>query len=190
MTERLKISKLDAARRQLETAILLYFNEADPVSIHTLAAAAHEILRNLGAMTSSPMLLERSMEQLPPELRDAIQKGMRIPQNFFKHADRDADELLDFAPGLTELALLDAIVKYMELTGEQTLLLRAYEKWFEIQKPEFWAHTSLRDLTQKAHKEFGMLGRMDFFAQFMATGPVLTGMTSLSSAAIGIKERE
>jgi len=40
---KLKISKLDAAKRQLETAIRLYFNEADPVSVHTLAGAAHTI---------------------------------------------------------------------------------------------------------------------------------------------------
>jgi hypothetical protein len=30
----LQVSKLDAARRQVETAIRLYFAEADPVSIH------------------------------------------------------------------------------------------------------------------------------------------------------------
>jgi hypothetical protein len=30
-----KVSKLDAAKRQLETAIRLYFSDGDPVSIHT-----------------------------------------------------------------------------------------------------------------------------------------------------------
>ena len=30
------VTKLDAARRQLRTAIRLWFQEADPVSIHTL----------------------------------------------------------------------------------------------------------------------------------------------------------
>lgn len=44
---KLKISKLDAAKRQLETAIRLYFNEADPISIHTLAGAAHTILSDI-----------------------------------------------------------------------------------------------------------------------------------------------
>ena|SRR5436305_13488939 len=83
MTECLKISKLDAARRQLETAILLYFNEADPVSIHTLAAASHEILRDLSLHIDSPMLLERSFESLPEELRSRIHNAMRLPQNFF-----------------------------------------------------------------------------------------------------------
>jgi len=41
------ITKLESARRQLETAVKLYFNDIDPVSIHTLACAAQEILAEL-----------------------------------------------------------------------------------------------------------------------------------------------
>ena len=37
--QKLHVTKLDAARRQLETAITLWFHDGDPVSIHTLAAA-------------------------------------------------------------------------------------------------------------------------------------------------------
>ena len=35
--ESLTIPKLEAAKRQLETAIALFFDHGDPVSIHTLA---------------------------------------------------------------------------------------------------------------------------------------------------------
>jgi len=35
-----RLSKFEAARRQLETAIKLYFADGDEVSIHALAAAA------------------------------------------------------------------------------------------------------------------------------------------------------
>jgi hypothetical protein len=38
------VSKLDAARRQLQTAIQLWFEERDPVAIHALAYAAYEII--------------------------------------------------------------------------------------------------------------------------------------------------
>ena len=46
MTDRTKITvtKLDAARRQLRTAIRLWFNDGDLVAIHTLAFAAYEII--------------------------------------------------------------------------------------------------------------------------------------------------
>ena len=38
-TSELLITKLEAACRQLNTAVRLYFFEADPISVHTLAAA-------------------------------------------------------------------------------------------------------------------------------------------------------
>jgi hypothetical protein len=45
----IKISKLDAARRQIFTAIQLYFNHGDLVSMRTLAAAAFKITQNICA---------------------------------------------------------------------------------------------------------------------------------------------
>jgi hypothetical protein len=44
---KLKLSKLDCARRQLELAIELYFMERDPVSIHTLAGAARQLIEDI-----------------------------------------------------------------------------------------------------------------------------------------------
>jgi hypothetical protein len=44
---KLKLSKLDCARRQLELAIELYFMERDPVSIHTLAGAVYQLLTDI-----------------------------------------------------------------------------------------------------------------------------------------------
>jgi hypothetical protein len=41
------IDKIQAAESQLRTAIELFFNERDSISIHT-HGAAHEILENLG----------------------------------------------------------------------------------------------------------------------------------------------
>jgi hypothetical protein len=43
----LRIGKLDAARRQLQTAIALWFDERDPVAIHTLSVAAYEIVHTI-----------------------------------------------------------------------------------------------------------------------------------------------
>jgi hypothetical protein len=40
------LSKIDAARRQLETAILLYFRDGDAVSIHTLAAGGNSVVND------------------------------------------------------------------------------------------------------------------------------------------------
>jgi len=42
-----RITKLDAAIRQLDTAITLWFTEADTISIHTLACSAHQIIHDI-----------------------------------------------------------------------------------------------------------------------------------------------
>lgn len=44
ITKITKISKIEAVKRQVNTAIQLYFHQMDPVAIHTLTCAAHEIL--------------------------------------------------------------------------------------------------------------------------------------------------
>ena len=45
--EKISISKLDAACRQLDCAIELWFADGDPVSIHTLACASHQIIHDI-----------------------------------------------------------------------------------------------------------------------------------------------
>lgn len=54
-----RVAKLDAAKRQLETAIRLYFASADPVSIHTLTAAAYQLLLDLNKKAGGePMFMK------------------------------------------------------------------------------------------------------------------------------------
>ena len=48
------ISMLDAARRQLDTAIELWFRDSDPVSIHTLISVAYEILHDVNRARGNP----------------------------------------------------------------------------------------------------------------------------------------
>lgn len=42
--KKIQVTKLDAVRRQLETAVILWFHDGDPVSIHTLTGAAYQII--------------------------------------------------------------------------------------------------------------------------------------------------
>jgi hypothetical protein len=44
---KLRVNKLDAARRQIDTAICMLFAEDDPVAVHTLVCAGWQVLRDL-----------------------------------------------------------------------------------------------------------------------------------------------
>lgn len=166
----LRIGKLDAARRQLNAALTLYFDEGDVVAIHTITGAAHEVLRDLAGQAGQHMLIEGSLIQgIGVEFTNEIMAIVRRPQNFFKHADRDPEAVLEFSPHVTELLLLDGIAKCLEMTAEQTDFERAYEKWFFVHNPQFWKHTPLRDFAAQAGQLFGNLSRQEFLRDFLAT---------------------
>ena len=128
---KIKISKLDAARRQLETALRLYFSEADPVSIHTLTSAAYQLLADINRRNGgSPMLKEQIPKWVRPDAEEESKRRLNEAANFFKHADRDNDDIFEFSSGPTELLLYDAVRKYRELTGEAVPVLAVFEAWF------------------------------------------------------------
>ena len=86
----MKVGKLDAARRQLETAIRIYFSEGDPVATHTLAAAAHQLLADLSkARGSAPMLTDSLLRMIRQDQVKQARDRFNAAANFFKHADRD-----------------------------------------------------------------------------------------------------
>ena len=76
------LSKLDAMQRQLDTAIHLWFAEADPVSIHTLASAAHELLHALYKKQGLSGLLF-DFPNVKEEYRSFMAKELKKYFNFF-----------------------------------------------------------------------------------------------------------
>lgn len=130
MNKNIKISKLDAAKRQLETAIRLYFNEADPVSIHTLVGSAHQILTDLNKKRGGgPMILSDHLVR--KEYKKEFIRCIFEARNYFKHANRDPDGVIDFNSDANDFFLYDACEKYQELTGENIFIV--FRAWFIAQ---------------------------------------------------------
>jgi hypothetical protein len=140
MEKVLQISKLDAARRQLETAIQLYFSNSEPVSIHTLTAAAYIIIRDINKTRGgSPMIIkDLSFEYIKPEAEKIWAKKMNEAENHFKHGCKDHDKTLDFRPELTEYYILDAIRHYFTLTNEFSPIFQTFHSWFIVSKPDMF----------------------------------------------------
>ena len=165
----IQISKLDAARRQIETAVRLYFCEVDPVSIHTLISAAYEILRGINCSRGgAPMLKEQIPAWVRPDASAASRHRLQEAQNFFKHADRDPDGTLEFRTDPIELLVYEACNKYRDLTGESAPLLLVFEAWFWlgpgsalVTNPD---HMMARD---RARKAFPNSTRAAFFAEVL-----------------------
>ncbi|MFA5005822.1 MAG: hypothetical protein WC561_06865, partial [Candidatus Omnitrophota bacterium] len=137
MKESIRISKLDAAKRQLETAVRIYFSNGDPVSIHTLVSASYNIIKDINKKREGkPMLVKEVMiEFVKPEYQKMIKGIFNEAENFFKHANLDSEKSLDFNPELSELLMLDAISHYYGLTGEDSPLFQIFRAWYIINNP-------------------------------------------------------
>jgi hypothetical protein len=164
----LPVSKFDAARRQLETAVRLYFFHGDPISIHTLASAAAQVLQDLGKHRGSdPMLFrETFLQHFLPEQRPEIKKTLAAAENFFKHAARDPDAVFAFRVGQTELVLYEAIEAYGNLTSEFVPLLVVYRLWFTIEAgKELVVPAELEAIRRQGRQSFTTSSRQAFFRE-------------------------
>jgi hypothetical protein len=127
--ETIRVRKLEAAHRQLETAVQLFFNIGDPVAIHTLACAAYDIIDGVNqGRGGKEVFIKRRYTQMPGRPNRAVINSV---QNFFKHADKDPEGEMDFAPEMTEAILAEACQLYMGMTGENLPSLRCFECWFK-----------------------------------------------------------
>lgn len=133
----LKISKLDAATRQLRSAIRLFFEEADEVSIHTLIGASHEMTHSLVKRKGGSSLLKDN-PYIRPEKRREYEDRINEARNFFKHASRDAHKELEFYPDVNRFWIHDTIMMHRESFGAQHLHmdLVLFLTWFTIEHPD------------------------------------------------------
>lgn len=129
------VTKIEAVRRQLRTAFAMFFHEEDSVSIHTLASAAQEVLHDLLKRSGRGSAFIEG-EFVRPEKLPEYRKMISEAKNFFKHADRDPDKVLDFHPGTNDFVLIDCAHMYMLLSGGRWLRETvAFVPWFAATYP-------------------------------------------------------
>jgi hypothetical protein len=132
-----ELSKLDAAHRQFRTAITLWFDGGDPVSVHTLAFAAYEIFHSVSEHRN-PYRRDLIFDTfvIKDEYRREWNAHVRRHANFFKHADRDPGATIYFDPKLSETFILYATVGRQLCGEEQSEEESAFLWWFQINRPE------------------------------------------------------
>jgi hypothetical protein len=139
------LSKIGAARRQLLEAINLFFEERDPVSIHTLIGASLGILHDhfdMDAAWDSNLWFHPKSIYIKEEFRDYWIKKIRKAQNYFKHADRDLaqgrDEI-EFETDMNIFSIIEAIkcLRILEATQfEFSPEFDVFMKWVALKFPQ------------------------------------------------------
>ncbi|RQT94466.1 hypothetical protein DF146_20570 [Burkholderia cenocepacia] len=122
------ISKIEAAARQLDAAIDLYFANADSLAVYTLAYASFKVLFDVYP--------HRQADGFAAQLDEVISvegwKKMARPANFLKHADRDPNAFLEAhrpEQGMSVIGL--ATLLYRRITGDFTPKMQAFDYWVE-----------------------------------------------------------
>jgi len=111
------VTKLECAERQLRVAIRLFFERRDLIAVHSLTAAAQEVVRQLAKPRGFKGIYEHADELIRPEKKKEFIERIRAPQNFFKHASKDSNQKLKFHYEVTKFLLFDAVLLCSSLKG-------------------------------------------------------------------------
>jgi hypothetical protein len=138
MTE--SFDKLAVLRSQLDSAIFLVSLDDGFVAAHTIIMAAEEIFRTLYVKKDLFVEFDYRFYIKDEHQIEYLQK-MREKYNFFKHADRDIDAILEVdreqIHKLNEILLGTMIAGYRKVFSKSTDAMDAYGKWFAAAHPNY-----------------------------------------------------
>ncbi len=165
------ITKTDAAERQLNTAIRLFFENRDHLSSYALAVASREVTDGVIKSRHSE-LYQRELARLgdPQKVRLSYREELKILikpefyqdflrfdrkwQNFLKHADKDPDaEIEPIKTKLLALVIIWAIKNHILLTQYWTIEMKIFFAWFAVAEPQLIKSTPEDVMTNKAIAE-------------------------------------
>lgn len=152
--EVVRLTKIEVAERQLREAIRLFAEGRDPVTVRTVAGAAHEVLHALTKKRDFGSFIKNS-PYLRPEKKGEWGNIVNSAQNFFKHGSRDPGATFDFYPESTKLLLFDAVVMYLSLRKYLFWEGIVFWVWFGMTYPEYFADQGLREQFEDFARKLG-----------------------------------
>jgi hypothetical protein len=166
-TKIIKVGKLDAALRQLRTAIRLWFYDGDPVAVHALASASHEIIHTLYRRMGLHDLIFDT-DHIKDEFRSDWAKSIKKAPSFFKHAQNDPDGEIEFNTEVNEMLLFLLVNGLRRMGQSETLEEMAFSRWMMVHNVEL-VKEEARDLLPDALvAEMRKLGKRQYFDGFEA----------------------
>jgi len=135
--------KIEAARRQLGTALTLYLNDSDPVSVLCLAGGGCEVIEHFAAKAGGKPFASHMLENHPDLNRAKLHKLQRQYWNAFKHAldrkggERDDEELLAaFNDKQNDHMLFIGWYDYAQAVKRLPIEAQAHQAWYLALYPE------------------------------------------------------
>lgn len=154
------ITKLEAARRQLVTAIRLFFEDGDSVSVYSLAHAAWEVVDAICA--------HRGLDRFRALTADAnsasemeIKRVASFGRNCFKHAKEDPEAVLkDFSDDLNDHVLISATFDYGTVAGTKPVEVQVFQVWYFAAHVEKAVSPEMDKIIDAANRQFPNLAAL------------------------------
>lgn len=134
----IRVSKIEAAKRQLDCAIYLWFQDRDAIAIHTLARAAYDVIHDLNEKNGTLAELLYNNDRIADAYKKKWEAALKKPGNFFKHADRDFDPdgEIELRPFSTIGFIMYSVSGLVALGRGGTDHTNALAFWFGLHEPE------------------------------------------------------
>ena len=162
-----RVNKKEVAVVQLSAAIILWFHGNDVVSIHTLAAAAHDCFHAMATLKGKESILRAWMAKQSK----GLQKRIADAQNFFKHGRKDLKGEVLYSPIHGEMLMFDCVVCYgMAFDHRSTpALMRLYAVRFALENADILETDLSRYYLERDEiDELAPLSRQQFYERGLA----------------------
>jgi hypothetical protein len=159
------VTKIEAARRQIDSAIYLYFNDHDFVSVHTLASAAVAIVDALLKAKGLPDTVG-DLVNIRPEFKESVRATLTEDANFFKHGSKDPDQTLPFKPEGNELILMRGCDGYFRIQGSTTPAIFIFFLWMRIWRSEVFTPIFTPEKIAALQAQYPRSAAQRYFADF------------------------
>jgi hypothetical protein len=131
------VSPLVVARSQLLTAIDLFFNDRDPISVHALAGNARDILESLCRLAAVEPIAELFLRDHRHKPKKDIYAALNLYRDCFKHVGKTWEERKDdqailnqFDDSMNEYLLYVCVEDYLRLRGSSPFPMQIFHAWF------------------------------------------------------------
>lgn len=137
------LDKIEVARRQLGTALALFLDDLDPVSVHTLACAGSEVAEHLTRKSGAQPFSSHALATFPDLDISEIRRLQNQYWNAFKHAttqsgkERDDHKLFEkFTDEKNDHALFVGWYDYVLAVGTMPIEAQAFQAWYFALYPD------------------------------------------------------
>jgi hypothetical protein len=123
-----ELTKIDVAAAHIRAAVKLFFEDAHPVPIYTLASAARELLTTLGDKAGVETILHSLAKQQNVNVA-VLAKQAHEFAGFFKHADRKPTSTVTFMETEVDSVLVLACHDFGRIAKGMPVEAQVFEAW-------------------------------------------------------------